>query len=274
MAVIAFYTNGLRPEATILAARAAEWLAAQGHQSVSALAPDGSVSVDDADLLVSLGGDGTLLRSVDAALAGGIPVLGVNIGRLGYLTQVEPSDLEQALAAFLAGTHQVEDRMTLSVTVTGPDGVRIAQRTALNEATVEKTVPGHTVRIAASIDDRPFVTYAADGLLVATPTGSTAYNLSARGPVLSPRLRAIVVTPVSPHMLFDRPLVLDPAELLRLDVLEPRSAVLVVDGITVTTLEPGVSVECREGSQPARLVTFGAHDFHAVLRAKFHLADR
>jgi NAD+ kinase len=164
--------------------------------------------------------------------------------------------------------------MTLSVTVTGPDGTPMAHRTALNEATVEKTVPGHTVRIAASIDDRPFVTYAADGLLVATPTGSTAYNLSARGPVLSPRLRAIVVTPVSPHMLFDRPLVLDPKEQLRLDVLEPRSAVLVVDGVTVTTLEPGVSVECREGPQPARLVTFGTRDFHAILRAKFHLADR
>ena len=104
---------------------------------------------------------------------------------------------------------------------------------------MEKTVPGHTVRIATSIDDRPFVTYAADGLLVSTPTGSTAYNLSARGPVLSPRLRAIVVTPVSPHMLFDRPLVLDPAERLRLDVKEPRSAVLVVDGLTVSTLAAG-----------------------------------
>ena len=147
---------------------------------------------------------------MDAALPPGIPVLGVNIGRLGYLTQVEPADLENALAAFLDGTHQVEERMTLEVTVTGPDGRPLARRMALNEATVEKTVPGHTVRIATLIDDRPFVTYAADGLLVSTPTGSTAYNLSARGPVLSPRLRAIVVTPVSPHMLFDRPLVLDP----------------------------------------------------------------
>jgi len=274
MAVIAFYTNGLRPEATSLAARAAEWLTAQGHRSVSALAPDGSVSVDGADLLVSLGGDGTLLRSVDAALVGGIPVLGVNIGRLGYLTQVEPSDLEDALAAFLAGTHQVEDRMTLSVTVTGADGSRIAHRTALNEATVEKTVPGHTVRIAASIDDRPFVTYAADGLLMATPTGSTAYNLSARGPLLSPRLRAIILTPVSPHMLFDRPLVLDPSQHVHLEVLGPRPAVLVVDGITVCTLEPGATVDSREGAHPARLVTFGSRDFHAILRAKFHLADR
>ena len=112
--------------------------------------------------------------------------------------------------------------MTLSVTVhrrrrrrCSPNGC------ALNEATVEKTVPGHTVRVAASIDGRPFVTYAADGLLVATPTGSTAYNLSARGPLLSPRLRALILTPVSPHMLFDRPLVLDPAQRVHLEVLGP-----------------------------------------------------
>ncbi len=274
MATIAFYAHPLRPEAAALAERASAWLTAQGHDSILALDSGGAASVDGADLLVSLGGDGTLLRSVDAALAGGIPVLGVNIGRLGYLTQVEPDGLEEALARFLAGTHQVEERMTLSVTVSGPDGRVLARRTALNEATVEKTVPGHTVRIAASIDERPFVTYAADGLLVCTPTGSTAYNLSARGPVLSPRLRAIVVTPVSPHMLFDRPLVLDPAEQLRLEVLEPRAAVLVVDGVTVSELEPGTAVDCREGDQPARLVTFGWHDFHAILRVKFHLADR
>ena len=129
--------------------------------------------------------------------------------------------------------------------------------------------------VAASIDDRPFVTYAADGLLVATPTGSTAYNLSARGPVLSPRLRAIVVTPVSPHMLFDRPLVLDPTERLRLEVLEPRSAVLVVDGVTVATLEPGIDRRVP-GGRPAGPAgdRSGPRDFHAILRAKFHLADR
>ncbi len=274
MALIAFYSHPLRPEAAALAQRATAWLTAQGHQSMSAVRSDGSVSVDGADLLVSLGGDGTLLRSVETALTGGIPVLGVNIGHLGYLTPVEPPGLEDALAAFLAGAHEVEERMTLSVTVTGPDGRTIAQRFALNEATVEKTVPGHTVRIAASINGRPFVTYAADGLLVSTPTGSTAYNLSARGPVLSPRLRAIIVTPVSPHMLFDRPLVLEPSERIGLEIREPRSAVLVVDGITVAILEPGSVVECREGDQPARLVTFRSLEFHAILRAKFHLADR
>ncbi len=274
MARIAFYIASGRPEATLLAERATAWLAERGHTATPALGSDGSVSIDGAELLVSLGGDGTLLRAVEVALTAGIPVLGVNIGRLGYLTPVEPKDLENALGRFLEGTHQVEERMTLEVTVTDPDGRSVAHRRALNEASIEKTVPGHTVRVAAMIDDRPFVTYAADGLLVSTPTGSTAYNLSARGPVLSPRLRAMVVTPVSPHMIFDRPLVLEPDQRVTLEVLEPRAAVLVVDGVTVSTLVPGATVECREGEQPARLVTLGAHEFHAILRAKFHLADR
>ena len=274
MARIAFYVHPTRPEATALAERATSWLTARGHQVTEALAPDGSVSVDGADLLVSLGGDGTLLRAVDSALASSVPVMGVNLGLLGYLTEVEPAGLEDALERFLDGRFEVEERMTLAVSVHGPDGVALADVCALNEATIEKTVPGHTVRVAASIDDRPFVTYAADGLLLATPTGSTAYNLSARGPLLSPRLRAIILTPVSPHMLFDRPLVLDATQQVHLEVLGPRPAVLVVDGITVCPLEPGATVDCREGDRPARLVTFGSRDFHAILRAKFHLADR
>ena len=118
MALIAFYTHPDRPEAAALADRAAGWLADRGHRSISALGADGSVSIDGADLLVSLGGDGTLLRAVVAALDTGIPVLGVNIGRLGYLTLVEPKDLESALAAFVDGTYQVEERMTLEVAVT------------------------------------------------------------------------------------------------------------------------------------------------------------
>lgn len=274
MTLIAFYARPDSDDVVGLEARATAWLEERGHQAISAQRPDGSVSVDGADLLVSLGGDGTLLRAVESASAAGVPVLGVNLGRLGFLTQVEPASLEAALEGFLAGGHQVEERMTLHVAVEGPNGQVVSERTALNEASIEKTVPGHTVRIGASIDGRPFVTYAGDGLLVATPTGSTGYNLSARGPILSPRLRALVVTPVSPHMLFDRPLVLEPTEEVQLEILEPRSAVLVVDGATVTTLEPGSTVRYREGDRPARLVTFGPNNFHAIVRAKFHLADR
>ena len=274
MTRIAFTVHPNRPEATALDERAASFLVERGHEVVLAEQTDAVVDLDGADLLVSLGGDGTLLRAVNSARAGSVPVLGVNLGLLGYLTEVEPSGLEDALGRFLEGRYEVEERMTLSVTITDTDGTVLPERCALNEATVEKTVPGHTVRIAASIDGRPFVTYAADGLLLATPTGSTAYNLSARGPLMSPRLRALILTPVSPHMLFDRPLVLDPTQQVHLEVLGPRPAVLVVDGLTVATLRPGATVDCREGDRPARLVTFGSRDFQAILRAKFHLADR
>jgi NAD+ kinase len=274
MAVIAFFVHPERQQAAELAERTSSWLTARGHQAVSAIQPDGSVSARGSDLLVSVGGDGMLLQAVGSALSDDVPVLGVNMGRLGYLTQIEPSGLEQALKAFLAGEHVIDDRMTLHVSVTDANGTLHAERLALNEAVIEKSVPGHTVRIASAIVGRPFMTYAGDGMLVATPTGSTAYTLAARGPVLSPRMRAIVMTPVSPHMLFDRTLVLEPSEWVSLTILEPRPAVLVVDGATIATLEPGTVVSCREGDRPARLVMFPEPDFHAVLKAKFRLADR
>ena len=284
MATVAFVVHPERPEAESAARGAERWLAERGHRTVRVA--DASTGeplqtgparpgeqLADVDLAVSLGGDGTMLRTVTAAAAKGIPVLGVNLGRLGYLTEVEPSGLDAALERFLAGEYEVEERITLEVSIQrrGHDE-RVYP--ALNEATVEKTVPGHTVRVALSVAGRPFVTYAADGVLVCTPTGSTAYNMSARGPILSPQVRALVVTPISPHMLFDRPLVLEPSQWIGLEVLEPRPAVVVVDGLSVDTLDPGDAVCCRESPMPARFVTFGERDFHAILRTRFGLADR
>jgi NAD+ kinase len=282
VARVAFVVHPEHPDAASTAARAADWLAARHHDvvPVTDTAPDddgGPARHLDAsvDLAVSLGGDGTMLRTIALSSAHATLVLGVNLGRLGYLTEVEPQGLEGALARFLAGDYTVEERMTLEVTLEragkpASDGVSMV----LNEAAVEKTVPGHTIRVNASIAGRPFVTYAADGLLVATPTGSTAYNLSVRGPILSPGLRAIVLTPVSPHMLFDRPLVLDPDQWVRLDIVGPRAAMLVLDGQSAGLLEPGDAVVCRPSASPARLVTFGPRDFFSILRSRFHLAGR
>lgn len=284
MAVVAFVVHPDRPEADAAAAAAEKWLSERGHGTVrlpGIAASDGlghALSLGDdmvsVDLAISLGGDGTMLRTVCSAAASGVPVLGVNLGRLGYLTEIEPSGLETALERFLAGDFTVEERMTMEVAVERHGGTESTVFAALNEAVVEKTVPGHTVRLALSVAGRPFVTYAADGVLVSTPTGSTAYNLSVHGPLVSPHLRAFVVTPVSPHMLFDRSLVLEPAQWIRLEVLEPRPAVAVIDGQSVSILEPGDVLSCREGPMPARLVTFAERDFHAILRARFGLADR
>ncbi len=304
MVAVAFVVHPERPEAADLAERATEWLNERGHK-VEKIINDPDHSHDDEeipplltpeqrqqldvpiDLAVSLGGDGTMLRTVAMAAPQGVPVLGVNLGRLGYLTEVEPTALENSLERFISGDYTVEERMTLDVNIERDgdatrardrdDGGGDTSRAAylvLNEAAVERTVPGHTIRVATQIAGKPFVTYSADGLLVATPTGSTAYNLSVRGPIVSPQIQAIVFMPISPHMLFDRPLILAPEEWLRLEVAQPRPALLVLDGQHVANLEPGDAVVCKPGRNPARLVTFGGRDFHAILRARFHLYDR
>ena len=279
MATVSFVVHGEHPDAAPLAARTGDWLTARGHvvAPVSGDATGGGAGSGldaSVDLAVSLGGDGTMLRTIAMASAHATLVLGVNLGRLGYLTEVEPAGLERALERFLADDYTVEERMTLDVAVARGGDPPGEGRVVLNEAAVEKTVPGHTVRVAASIGGRPFVTYAADGLLVATPTGSTAYNLSVRGPILSPGLRALLLTPVSPHMLFDRPLVLEPEQWVRLEIVGPRPAVLVLGGQSAGVLEPGDAVVCRPCAAPARLVTFGPRDFFSILRGRFHLAGR
>jgi NAD+ kinase len=283
MAVFAMVPHRLRPEATDLANQAIAWLAERGHQ-VRVPADDaqgvrGADVVDPAevaeglDLAVAIGGDGTMLHAVQLACGSGVPVLGVNVGRLGYLATLEPANLFDGLERFLAGSYTVEDRMMLHVSVQcGRD--QSVEATALNEAVLEKTASGHTVQVAIRINDRAFTTAAADGMIVATPTGSTAYNFSARGPIVSPLHRAIVLTPVAPHMLFDRTLVLDAEETVELEVLEGRPAILVVDGRNLGTLAPGDRVVCRAAKHDARFVTFDGRDFHQILKAKFKLADR
>ena len=280
MATVALVPHRLRPEAVDLAREAVAWLEARGHE---VRVPEDEARTDelrrhawpvakvtaDLDLAVSLGGDGTMLHTVDLLAGSGVPVMGVNVGHLGYLTEVEPAGLAVALGRFVAGDYQVEDRMSLEVEVTRREGVEVW--VCLNEAVLEKTVSGHTIRLAALVNDRLFTAYTADGLIVSTPTGSTAYNLSARGPILSPCHRAIVVTPVSPHGLFDRSLVLGERESVRLEVLDGRPAALVLDGRDHGVLAPGDTVSCRAGVHDARFVTFGERDFHQILKAKFGL---
>jgi len=260
---------------------AAAWLVERGHEvrlqpgdAHAAGLDEYAVPEDklayELDLAVSLGGDGTMLRTVDLVCGASVPVLGVNIGHLGYLSEVAPEELTDAMVLFFEGDYEVEARMTLAVQV---DAVGSVLYSALNEAVLVHTDSGHTVRLALALNDRPFTTYATDALIVASPTGSTAYNLSARGPIVSPRHRALVITPVSPHMLFDRPLVLDASEMIRIEVVGDRSAALVVDGREVAVLAPGDVVRCRAGAHDALLVSFGKRDFHHIVKTKFGLAD-
>ncbi|MGI8793460.1 MAG: NAD(+)/NADH kinase [Acidimicrobiales bacterium] len=269
-----------RAQATNLAREAIGWLTEHGHEPI---VPTGDADAcgleewalpeakfdDSIDLAVSLGGDGTMLRAVDLVTAGGTPVLGVNVGHLGYLTECEPDALLGSLKRFFDGDHSIEERMTLAVAVGNQPPAL-----ALNEAWVEKTQPGHTVRMAVTVGGEPFVTYAADGLIVATPTGSTAYNLSVRGPIASPTLRALIMTPVSPHQLFDFSLVLEGDEEVAVEILDGRSATLLVDGREVCELGAGERVTCKAGPRDAKLVTFGPRNFHRIVKQKFGLTDR
>jgi NAD+ kinase len=274
-----------RPEAREAAARAAKWLTDRGVTvtlpatdadavGLPALAGgDGDAFARGLDLVISLGGDGTMLRTIDMVYEAGAAVLGVNIGQMGYLTEVEPVDLDAALERLVSGEYQVTERMMLQVDVTS-SGPAAGRWWALNEAVLEKVRTGRLARLAVDINDTYFTTYAADGVIVATPTGSTAYSFSARGPIVSPRHRCLLLTPVSPHMLFDRSLVLDADEELRFRVEDERSVLLTLDGLARGELDSGDIVSCTGGPLPARVVTFGLRDFHQILKAKFGLADR
>ena len=265
MATVGLIAHPGRDQAQQLLAQAEAWLRDNGHTAVRI---DEHTAFGALDVGVSLGGDGTMLRAVHLLSPAGVPVLGVNVGHLGYLTAVEPTALLDALACCVSGRYEVEERMTLEVDVDGD------RRLALNEAVLEKTSSGNTVRLAVAINGRFFATYAADGLILATPTGSTAYNFSARGPIVSPRHEAIVVTPVSPHMLFGWSLVLDPSEEVTVELVDGRSAAVVVDGQSVATLASGQPVTCRRSPHPARLIALQSRDFHQLLKAKFGLPDR
>jgi NAD+ kinase len=271
---IGLVVNPDRAVARSVAGFARSFWESRGHTVVEddPTKPEADFGGHPIDLAISLGGDGTMLRTVHFAAPAAVPVLGVNLGTLGYLAGVEPEALGDALAAIARGAYEVEERMTLDISCDGLEGP--TRFVALNEAVVERVAPGHTIRLRVDIGSTPFLTYAADGFLVTTPSGSTAYNLSVRGPIVSPRLRAIVLTPIAPHMLFDRSLVVEPEERVRFTILPIREASLVVDGRPIATLVPGTSVTVRAGEQPARLVVFDRVDFYGVLRAKFNLADR
>ena len=280
MAAIALFAHADRPEALRLAADLIDRLADDGHkiglpfESAAAVDRTDLALLDEhigekLDLAVSLGGDGSMLRAVTAVADDGVPVLGINYGSLGYLTGVQPEVAPQAIEQFLAGDYIIEERIRLCCRL--GDGTEVS---ALNEAIVEKVDSGRTVNLAVHIDGEFFTSYAADGLIAATPTGSTAYSLSAGGPILAPTMHAVILTPVAPHTLFDRSLVLLPSSELVIEVLGDRSAAVAVDGRSLRELGDGGCLTVSVSDKPARLVTLGQRGFHQALKSSFGLSDR
>jgi NAD+ kinase len=225
------------------------------------------------DLVVALGGDGTLLRALGLILTAQVPALGVNAGRLGFLAEVEPNGLAAALQAVLAGRYRVDRRTTLAAKVL-MDGQEVAEDLAVNDVVLEKAARERLAAVAVRLGDGgPFARYAADGVMVASPTGSTAYSFSAGGPIVSPRLDALLLTPIAPHMVFNRSLVLHPDEAVRLEVLPDSPVIESLDGRAVRELPPGAVVEVRRGRHDALLVRIEPPDFYRLVRTKFRLAD-
>jgi NAD+ kinase len=224
-----------------------------------------------AELVVVLGGDGTLLRAGELARPAGAPLLGVNLGHVGFLAEIEPEGLEHTVRHVEARTYSVEERLTVDVTVSH-DGRVLHTDWALNEASVEKAARERMIEVIAEVDGRPLSRYGCDGLVLATPTGSTAYAFSAGGPVVAPDVAALLLVPISAHALFPRPVVVGPDSVIAVDLLGGGGgAVLCCDGRRTFELPAGARVEVRRGALPVRLARIHATPFTERLVQKFDL---
>ncbi len=227
--------------------------------------------IDDCELIVVLGGDGTLLRGADFARASGVPMLGVNLGRVGFLAEAERDDLDKVVDRVVNKNYEVEERMTIDVVVHS-NGDVVHRDWAMNEAAVQKVSPERMLEVVLEIDGRPVTGFGCDGIVCATPTGSTAYAFSAGGPVVWPEVEALLMVPISAHALFAKPLVTSPDSVLAVEV-QPHTphGVLWCDGRRMVELAPGARVEVRRGAVPVRLARLHHASFTDRLVAKFAL---
>jgi NAD+ kinase len=217
------------------------------------------------DMILAVGGDGTMLSAVQNAVAFDVPLLGFNLGTLGFLTEAEPGELSTVVKRLVTGEFEVQSRLTVSAAIGGVSAVGV------NDVVVEKVDSTRLVSLTVVIDGTEFATYRADGLIVATPTGSTAYSFSAGGPVVDPRVDALVLTPVASHSLFDRPLVLPADAKIGVTACTDRLVRVNVDKADLGQIAEGETVDISRGHRPARFVTFGGMTFPGLVRQKFGL---
>ncbi len=224
------------------------------------------------EMAIILGGDGTILRTAEIMRGSSAPLLGVNLGHVGFLAELEPENLAETIARCLAREYSVEERMTMDVEVVH-HGETVYSTWALNEASVEKTARERMIEVVISIDSRPLSTFGCDGVLMATPTGSTAYSFSAGGPVVWPSVEALIMVPLSAHALFARPFVVGPNSILEVEILTRTAAegVLWCDGRRTFDLAPGARVIARRSAVPVRLAHIHDGPFTDRLVKKFSL---
>ncbi|MEP6798915.1 MAG: NAD kinase [Lapillicoccus sp.] len=225
------------------------------------------------ELVVVLGGDGTILRGAECSRGSDAPLLGVNLGHVGFLAEAEREDVGSTVDHILERRYTVEERMTLDVAV-HDDGAAVWESWALNEVSVEKAARERMLEVTVEVDERPLSTWGCDGVVVSTPTGSTAYAFSAGGPVVWPDVEAILVVPNSAHALFSRPVVVGPTARLAIELLPHAEGRGVVwcDGRRHVDLSPGARIELRRGAVPVRLARLNTSPFTDRLVAKFDLS--
>ena len=273
-----------KPEAVEIATALAEWLRARGHEPVVVgnhdLSPHGARLVDESelpaelDLLVVLGGDGTLLHGAALVADRGVPILGINLGHLGFLTSCAPGDAHLAVERALAAQLPLEERLRLRCDVVrGSDGERVT-RYACNDAVINQGALARLIELEAYLDDQLITRYRADGLIVATPTGSTAYTLAAGGPIVTPEVRAVVVTPICPHTLTNRPVVVPATSRVMVRLGSPAEHImLTIDGQWGVALSDGDRVEISQASRPLRLFR-SPKSYFDVLREKMNWGEQ
>jgi len=230
------------------------------------------VSSSAVELGISLGGDGTLLYAAELLRGSGAPLFGVNLGHVGFLAESEKDDLDQAMARAIARDYQVEHRLAIDVVVKS-GAAEVFRTWALNEAAVEKASPKKMIEVAVAVDDQPLSTFGSDGVVLATPTGSTAYSFSAGGPIVWPEVEALLMVPLAAHALFARPLVTSPDSLLSVLLLERSAspAMLSCDGRREFRVEPGMRVEVSKSAEPVQVARLHPGPFTTRLVRKFAL---
>lgn len=240
------------------------------HRSLTSYFDQRGVSVgDDADLVVSLGGDGTMLRAARLAYSLDAPLLGVNLGELGYLSEIDPPKARDALDRIFENSFEIEERLMVACR-TLSDGKEVSY-VGLNEVLVERSGTHRLVRLGVKIGGESLAAFNADGVIVSTPTGSTAYALSAGGPIVSPRAQCLILVPVSAHMIFSRPFVLSADETIEITIEDEQMASLSLDGAEGCSVGAGSPVSVERAERPLRLVRLGGPGFVERLRVKLDL---
>lgn len=279
---VGFVLRPDKPEAVGIARELVPWLHGAGHlvsalPEQAALVPgvtpvEESVFSAQIDLLVVLGGDGTLLHGAALAADAGVPVLGVNLGALGFLVPFAPAEARAALERALGGALEIEERIRLTVRLHRGGGV--VEKTALNDAVISQGSMARLVELTATLDGQRIASYKADGLIVCTPTGSTAYNLAAGGPILTPTQASLAITPICPHTLTHRPLVVSARSRLSVELATGATGVfLTVDGQWGYPLGAGERVELEQARAPLRLYR-SEKGYFEILREKLSWGSR